>query len=645
MKHINKPLFHILLIVIAVFGLYWQTTRFEFVLDDKIVITENNFVKKGTAGIKEIFANDSMNGFLGKNANLLEGGRYRPLSLAVFAVGYEFFGPNNYYFHLLNIVFYLISCLLLYQTLLLLFKKTTGKNSNIKFYSFVATILFAVHPTHSEAVANIKGLDEILALLFGVGALFFTFLYFDKNKIIYPIIGGVSFLLGLLAKESTLPLLVAIPVALYFFRNSSLKVVLKSLLILLVPTLIYLHIRYNAMGFLLNNDIRATGIMNNPYFDATTGQKTATILFTLLLYLKLLFFPHPLTHDYYPYHIKLLEIYHPYSILALVILGFLIWFAIKGIKTRNKLAYIIFFFFITLSIVSNVVINVGAFMNERFLFIPSIAFSIFVVYLFERYSGISKIKTVLFIITGLMLAGFTYKSANRIPAWENEKSLNITAIKVSKNSARANCFYGVSIYNEILKDSIPEVKLAKTYEAQKFINRSLEIYPEYSDALRMKAGLAAEEYKISKDVEPLLDVFREILSVKYLPYVDEFSNWLERRTDKNLMTDFYFDAGYRIFAVKHQNFTIASNYLQKGYKLLPNHRGILFGSCIVNFLTGNITKAIEFGIKYIEQFGDNPEIYYYVGNAQIKSGQPQIGLQNLEKAYQLNPELKNRKVN
>ena len=39
-------------------ALYWQVNKFEFVLDDIIVITENQFVKNGVKGIHDILTND-----------------------------------------------------------------------------------------------------------------------------------------------------------------------------------------------------------------------------------------------------------------------------------------------------------------------------------------------------------------------------------------------------------------------------------------------------------------------------------------------------------------------------------------------------------------------------------------------------------
>lgn len=642
MNNFTKSVSCLLITLIAIFGLYWQSTNFGFVLDDRIVIEENSFVKEGTKGIKDILSNDSMTGFLGKQPDLLAGGRYRPLSLVVFALGYDIFGLNAKWFHILNLLFYALSVFLFYLTISKLFKNSIHKN--VFPVVCFSVLLFAVHPVHTEVVANIKGLDEILAFLFAMPALLFMMLHYDKKKPVYIFLAGLCFLLSLLSKESTLPLLAVFPVSLFFYRGSTFKKAAIYFGYLLVPVVVYLFIRYEAMGFLLNNKVNTTGIMNDPYFEAGISKKFGTILFTLLLYLKLLFFPHPLTHDYYPFHIKHHEIYHPLALLGLFVLAGLVYIAAKGFRSRNIPAFIILWFLATLSIVSNALVNVGTFMNERFLFVPSAAFSMLVIYSFiqfEKKNLAFKVLLVFWLLTGI---GFVIKSYLRIPAWENEKTLNAAAVKVSKNSARANCFYAVSLYDDIRAEENTEIKLQKTEVAKKHIDRSLEIYPEYADALRMKAGLAAEEYKVKKNVKTLLAVFKEILAVRHIAYVDEYTDWLERRTDKKTMSDYYFEVGYNIFAVKEKNLNLATRYLEKGYQSNKDHMGIIFGNCIVNYFTKKYQKCIDFGDTYIQRFGDNAEIYFYTGNAMLKSGQQQSGLQYLNKAYQLNPELKNKKA-
>lgn len=64
-------------------------------MDDQLVIWDNIYVQKGLTGIPDIFAHDSFMGYYQTDNFLLEGGRYRPLSLATFALEIEIFGKNK----------------------------------------------------------------------------------------------------------------------------------------------------------------------------------------------------------------------------------------------------------------------------------------------------------------------------------------------------------------------------------------------------------------------------------------------------------------------------------------------------------------------------------------------------------------------
>jgi len=83
----NKKIY--LILFIFTFLLYGNTLTHDFALDDAIVITDNDFTKKGIRGIPDILTNDTFTGFFGVKKNLVSGGRYRPLSLVLFAIEYQ----------------------------------------------------------------------------------------------------------------------------------------------------------------------------------------------------------------------------------------------------------------------------------------------------------------------------------------------------------------------------------------------------------------------------------------------------------------------------------------------------------------------------------------------------------------------------
>jgi protein O-mannosyl-transferase len=157
---IKRLLIPAAILLIISFLLYAKSLSFGYVLDDLMVIEKNAYTQKGFGGLSKIFSEDSFTGYFGTQAKLLEGGRYRPLSLATFAAEIGMFGPNKpFWGHFFNIICYWLTALLLYMVLERLVPTREGQ----KWYMSVgmwASVLFLLHPLHSEAVANIKGRDE-----------------------------------------------------------------------------------------------------------------------------------------------------------------------------------------------------------------------------------------------------------------------------------------------------------------------------------------------------------------------------------------------------------------------------------------------------------------------------------------------------
>ncbi len=120
----DKYKIHFLLFLFASL-LYANTLQNQYASDDTLVYTSNQFTQKGIAGLKEIFTNDAFVGFFGERGKtLVAGGRYRPLSIATFALEVQFFGKNNPAIsHAINALLYGLCVVMIYILLLELFHK------------------------------------------------------------------------------------------------------------------------------------------------------------------------------------------------------------------------------------------------------------------------------------------------------------------------------------------------------------------------------------------------------------------------------------------------------------------------------------------------------------------------------------------
>jgi len=579
------------------FLLYYQSTEFGYVLDDQIVITDNNFTTSGLAGIGDLLTTESMTGYFGEQKNLVQGNRYRPLSLITFAVEYEIAGGlNPSLSHWINILLYGLTALLLFRVLSMMFRKTKATAWWLAI-PFLTSLFFVAHPIHSEAVANIKGRDEIMALLFSLATLYTALRYIDKKNLLWMIFSCVLFFLALLSKENAITYLAVIPLSIYFFSEYKWKKNLKLLGSLVATTILYLILRFSVAGVpQFGQEIN--DLMNNPFLEMSGSEKMATIMFTLFKYIQLYIFPHPLNHDYYPYAIPILNWGDFRALGSLILyLGIVIW-GLKGIKTKRISSYAILYYLATLSIVSNIVINLGTFMNERFIYMASVGLSILAAYLISDKLGKWRGKTGMIaasVLAGILVLGYCLKTYTRVPDWESALTLNTSAVANGSNSARANSFMATALYNEG-REAGGTKKIELLNQAYDFAQKSLEIHPKYQNGNLMKAGIAAELYKSDRDEKLLLKRFAEVMAQRPdVSYITEYLEYLESRTnDFNYLMDWYVKTSLNEVMISARQPKWALHYLSRAYKLDNQNKKVLEALATVYNRMGDQNRANQY---------------------------------------------------
>lgn len=579
--------------------LYFITFNYGYILDDKIFLSENNYVNQGFAGIWNLFAEESMAGYFGEQKDLITGARYRPLSLVSFAIENQFLGLKPGFSHIVNALLYGITGMLIFYVCALFWPAESGRPWYMKI-GFWAAILFIAHPVHTEVVANIKGRDEILALLFAVLTLIKGFK--AKSSMDY-ILTGFFFYLALLSKENAITYLAVIPASLFIFRKNRIsgQEWRNLILALLGATIIYLFQRYMVIGYFLSSGKEITELLNNPFVEMNGAEKYATIFYTLIKYVQLLFWPHPLSHDYYPYAIATKDWTHWASILSLILYAAAAIFVLLKLRKKNIYTYLIFCFFATLSIVSNIPFTVGTTMNERFIYMPSLSFALFVPYLLiSGWKTISptvkKVGIAAMIIYTLV---FSFLTIRRLPVWADALSLNRSAVSVYPNSARSSLFMGTALYNEANEIEDTNEKMAVYDESLGHIGRALRIYPNYGNALKMKAGVAAQKYSIDGNLPQLLNTFSEVAAVRpALRYLHEYLQYLNGRgTAYPALMDFYYRVGFVELSEKQGLNQWAEKFLRYGYELDPGNSQVASALATVYDRLGMSDRAAQIRIQ------------------------------------------------
>ncbi len=495
----------------------------------------------------------------------------------------------------------------------------SGSNST-DFFSlpFVCALLFIFHPIHTEVVSNIKGRDELLAFMFSLVALLFIIYYLNSINIKYLILSGISFFLALLSKENAIIFTLIIPLTVYFFTKISLKKILNSCIPLILSSLLFLIIRHMVLGGQGTEPSRE--LMNNPFLYATETQKYATIFYTLGIYVRLLFFPHPLTFDYYPYHIELVNFKNPWVLVSLTVYLILIIIAIAGFKTKRTVSYGILLYLLPLLLVSNLFFNLGTFMNERFVYFSSLGFCIITAQLLVKLlqsvssKGIRRIIMISILIP--LFALYSVKTTSRNKAWKNDFSLFTTDVKISSNSAKSNCSAGGALLEAA--QLVQNRNKRKNYLIRSidYLNKAIEIHPDYVDAFRL---LGNAHYEFNRNIEKAVFCYKQVLIRN--PYDEVTYNNI------NIVLNNYDSIDHKI-SILEDLLLVNSSRFDICYKL-----GNLYGK-----FKNNIPKALLYLKMAAAINPESKDVCKDLGVAYGLSGQYDESVRWLEKAIILQPE-------
>ncbi|MDR2979441.1 MAG: tetratricopeptide repeat protein [Bacteroidales bacterium] len=632
----SKKILPPILICMAILLVYGNTLTLDYALDDRLVIYQNDYTLMGFDGVKDVMTNDGFAGYFGKSDNLVTGGRYRPLAQLTFILEYELFGKsiheqvgmnkatqNEQLFidvnlpvvsHLGNILCYILLCLLIYVVLSKIFP--VGENAKWYFsLSFLATLLFALHPIHTEAVANIKGRDEILSMLGGMGTLYFVLQHISKRNWIYLLLSFFTLSFGLLAKENAITFIAIIPLVLYFSKKEILK---SDWIVTLIPSLLaiilFLIARYMVLGGWMPTDETNT-ILNNPFIESTTAQYIATVIFTWGIYLNLLIFPHPLTHDYYPRQIEITSFANPWVIILTIFFVFIVVYAVKALKKRDVVSFGILFFIIIFSIVSNLFINIGTFMNERFLFTPLLGFTIILTYYFIKLFDIKKIKVLSPIVLSLLILFYTGKTISRNRVWHDDFTLFSTDVQVSHHSIKCNVSAGGSYLEKYKKEErSADLKKAEKYlykaftldktsyyanlllgETYFFLEQYDLSYMHYKNAaiLKPEDKMAAENAQISllkMEAAQLENANKQLDAGNVKEAMAIVNDYLSN----NVPSAYAYNLKGRIFGMGMQNLDSSIVYLMKALELIPDYSSALENLGVAYAIKGDFDKAMHY---------------------------------------------------
>jgi len=414
-------------------GAYAMSAGFQFVYDD-VHIIQNKTLLHSLANWREILRTTWWGHSL-----------YRPFTELSFALDWSLSQGDPRWFHVVNLLIHAAVSALVY---------VLARGGLSPLGASAAALLFAVHPVHVEAVANVVGRAELWAALFTLVA---ALAYRADARLaarqdrswrrgLASVGTLVAVLLGLASKETAF----ATPGVLLLVdwwegrrTGEGAACTLRHHWVLWAATvalsLEWLWIRAGVLGELAG-DHPAAGLEG----EGLLG-RAVVMAPVVLQYARLLFFPARLSADYSPNFLRL-----PEGLTVSVAAGFTLAAAalVLAFRARHRapaLAFGIAWIAGTVLIVANLIVPTGVLLAERTLYLPSVGAVIVLGWVAAwaevhwRYVGVA--------LAGLGVALGMARTVSRIPVWSDNARFFPQLVKDAPDSYRSYWVAGALAYD------------------------------------------------------------------------------------------------------------------------------------------------------------------------------------------------------
>jgi Tfp pilus assembly protein PilF len=439
-----KERWRIAILPAVVILVYANSLLNSFTMDDNMYILTNRMVTNPS--LRGLFEPTSYNNV------------FRPVTFATLALNWRIAGAGPFGYHLLNVLLHAAVTVLLY----LVFRKLLDSFAPGPAVAWVAALLFAVHPLHTEAVDSISARSELLA----TGFLLAAWLLHLVDR---PILALLSFVLALLSKESAVafvPLVLAGD-----YARGKLKPLYRYALVVGVA-LVYLASLWTIQGGQFGE--KAVSFLDNPLAHLPASLRILNALRISWKYLGLHVFPATLSCDY---SYNAIPIYASWrygaaaAVATFLVLGLLLW-AFRAGKREWVLAGAIYV--CGFAATANLLTPTGTILGERLAYMPSAGFCLLVALIWIQLANRqSKVAGVVLVVLVLVFAGRTV-ARNR--DWHDNFTLFLSAARAVPGSAKSHSNLGLEYYT-----------LDQVDAADKELQTALRIYPQEAEALGFSA--------------------------------------------------------------------------------------------------------------------------------------------------------------
>ncbi|MFQ3582473.1 MAG: tetratricopeptide repeat protein [Chloracidobacterium sp.] len=393
----------LLITLVVVIG-YANSLNCGFAQDDVFVVTINRAIRD-LPHVYRVFAQPYW------GIGYEELATYRPIVNVSLALNYAVHGFHPLGYHLVNLLLHAINSCLVYGLV-----HTYTRWSHLALFT---ALLFAAHPVHVEAVTQVVGRTELLAASFGFLS-WHAYLRTGEGRH-WRWLAWAAFAVGMYAKESAITLIGVIGLAELCAGRLQTRQDWQRLLFEMSGFLAVagsnIVTRWLVNGrFGVQSD--QTYFHNDPWLT-----RILTMSQGLVEYFRLLIFPYKLCAFYdfsfFPKVATLTPRVATSLTLVVVVIGLGIW----AWRRQPVVAFAILMFFVSISLVSNIIVPTGLVIAERVLYLPSLSICLLgglgLATLYER-SPTGRRAAILACVTILGL--MSWRTITRNPDWTDNEA-------------------------------------------------------------------------------------------------------------------------------------------------------------------------------------------------------------------------------
>ncbi|XP_069085716.1 protein O-mannosyl-transferase TMTC3 isoform X2 [Pleurodeles waltl] len=625
-------LYEVAVIAGVVTACYWNSLFCGFVFDDVSAILDNKDLHP-TTPLKNLFQNDFWGTPMSEERSHKS---YRPLTVLTFRLNYLFSELNAVLYHFLNLILHAVVCLVFLKVCKLFLDKQT---------SLIASLLFAVHPIHTEAVTGVVGRAELLSSIFLLAAfLFYTKSKGPENTIVWTPIAVAVVLVAVatLCKEQgitvvgicciyevfiaqgyTVPILWHTAVQILRGKGSvpySMLLTLLKLIVLMFSTLLLVVVRVQV----IQSQLPVFTRFDNPAAVSPSPARQLTFNYLLPVNAWLLLNPSALCCDWTMGTIPLVESFLDVRNLAtlafICLLGSLVIFSV-GYPGDSSKTVLMALSLIALPFIpaSNLFFPVGFVVAERVLYVPSMGFCILVAHGWRKLSS-NRIRKFSWVCLTLVLFTHSIKTMFRNWDWESEYTLFMSALKVNKNNAKLWNNVGHALENE------------KNYErALKFFIQATHVQPDDIGA-HMNVGRTYKNLNRSKEAE---DSY--LIAKSLMPQIIPGKKYAARVAPNHL--NVYINLANLIRA-NESRLEEADQLYRQAISMRPDFKQAYISRGELLLKMNKPLKAKEAYLRALELDKLNADLWYNLAIVYIELKDPAEALKNFNHALELNPKHK-----